>query len=303
MRVARDPNRRRAAVAAAVGVARRLGLPAADPAVLHDGSNVLVHLRPASVVARVPTTTALVRVDPAEHLAREVALTRRLCADGAPILGPAEGVDPGPHRDGASVLTLWPLVDTALGPPAMDEVGRSLAVLHRALARVAPAELAPPAAPLHPARGETDLLLRRLHELGVLDGDDEALLRAEHARVGEALAASPLPVQPLHGDAHARNVLATADGPLWFDFEDCCVGPVAWDLACLVAPSALAAEPALEAYAAAGGAIPSADRLEPFLDARELQVVAWSLLFATRFPEVQEPARRRIEDLRRRLRR
>jgi len=36
-------------------------------------------------------------------------------------------------------------------------------------------------------------------------------------------------LQPLHGDAHALNLIPTAKGLLWNDFEDTCTGSIAWD--------------------------------------------------------------------------
>jgi hypothetical protein len=56
----------RGALAAAVAVAERYGLRSHDPVILRDRLNVLVHLRPAPVVARVAGTIAAVRPDPAE---------------------------------------------------------------------------------------------------------------------------------------------------------------------------------------------------------------------------------------------
>jgi thiamine kinase-like enzyme len=35
----------------------------------------------------------------------------------------------------------------------------------------------------------------------------------------------------LHGDAHPGNLLPTAQGLLWIDFEDACRGPLEWDYA------------------------------------------------------------------------
>ncbi|MDN5934112.1 MAG: hypothetical protein L0I24_24075 [Pseudonocardia sp.] len=46
---------RAAAVAAAVGIAHDHGVAVEDPVVLHDLFSVRVHLRPAPVVARIPT--------------------------------------------------------------------------------------------------------------------------------------------------------------------------------------------------------------------------------------------------------
>jgi thiamine kinase-like enzyme len=48
--------------------------------------------------------------------------------------------------------------------------------------------------------------------------------------------------QPLQGDAHPGNLIATRDGGLvWIDFEDNCLGPVEWDLATIMDPDAVAA--------------------------------------------------------------
>jgi hypothetical protein len=65
---------RRAGLAAAIALAREQGLPADDPRVLSSRGNLLVHLAPAPVVARVATLTAWTRSDPFVWLAREVAV-------------------------------------------------------------------------------------------------------------------------------------------------------------------------------------------------------------------------------------
>ncbi|MGC1281741.1 MAG: aminoglycoside phosphotransferase family protein, partial [Streptosporangiaceae bacterium] len=71
-----------AGLAAAVTVARAQGLPADDPEVLSSRGNVLVHLRPAPVVARVATLTAWTRSEPFQWLAREVAVAGYTAANG-----------------------------------------------------------------------------------------------------------------------------------------------------------------------------------------------------------------------------
>lgn len=52
-----------AAARAAVSVAARLGVACAEPAVLADGANVIVHLSPSPVVAKVAASTPAVRAD------------------------------------------------------------------------------------------------------------------------------------------------------------------------------------------------------------------------------------------------
>jgi hypothetical protein len=78
-----EGTRVEAAQAAALTVARAHGVAADEAALLHDGVNVVVHLQPAPVVARVATLTPLLR--PAVHrpFSREIALAGALAAAGA----------------------------------------------------------------------------------------------------------------------------------------------------------------------------------------------------------------------------
>jgi aminoglycoside phosphotransferase (APT) family kinase protein len=265
----------RRGLAAAVAVARRLGMRDVDPVVLKDSSNLLVHLRPAPVVARVATTTALVRSDVASWLERELALARYLAGRGAPAAAPSADLPPGPHRHDGLALSLWthlPHDPDRMPPP--EPVGRLLADLHRAL-RDYPDEL-PVAAPLD----DVDGVLALLDRTGGTAEDDLALLRAHRDRLAETLHTSG-PTQPLHGDAHPGNLLLTADGPVWNDFEDTWRGPVAWDLACL------AETPKLDGPAAVAGYPPGVDNgeLAHFRAARRVQGTLWMMLLATRFPE------------------
>ncbi len=82
--------------AAALALARRLALPADGPAVLSSRGNLLLHLAPAPVVARVATLSAWLRRDPQAWLVREVAVAQYVAARGGPVVRPAPAVDPGP---------------------------------------------------------------------------------------------------------------------------------------------------------------------------------------------------------------
>jgi hypothetical protein len=215
------------ALAAAAALARAHGLPVGDPEVLLDGSNLLVHFRPASVVVRVATFTASIRSDPLPWLQREVALASHLAGVGAAVVPPADEVPPGPHLVDGWWMTAWRHVphDPTVVLPAR-ELLPALDALHAALAGFS-GEL--PA--YGPVTADLDLVLDFSAAHGVLSIAEVA---ARRARRDELLAAvSALPLQPQHGDAHPRNVLATAGGPVWNDFEDCCWGSPLWDLATL----------------------------------------------------------------------
>ena len=60
------------AATAAVSAAAGLGLPGTEPVILADGANVIVHLRPSPVVAKVAASTRAVRPDAAAWLQREL---------------------------------------------------------------------------------------------------------------------------------------------------------------------------------------------------------------------------------------
>ena len=61
----------------------------------------------------------------------------------------------------------------------------------------------------------------------LVGGEPAQILRDAAAR----LALPTLPHQAIHGDAHLGNVLANG---AWQDFDEACVGPREWDVACMV---------------------------------------------------------------------
>lgn len=268
------------AVRAALTVAAEHGIRCAAPVVLRDAANVLVHLAPAPVVARVAAATALVRADVAATLARDVDLTGYLAGRGAPVVPPSAELPPGPHVRADRVLTFWRYVEHV---PAHihrpDEVGPLLAALHAEL-RGYPGAL-PTEPPLYAAA-----------TLAHLGRPDLAWLAEDADRVLADLAAVAGPAVPLHGDAHPGNLLATPDGPLWTDFEDAWRGPAAWDLACLVHSRRFdgAAAVAATKVATAPG------ELAACLTARRLQGVLWQLLRAEQVPDRQPEADRGLAE-------
>ncbi|WP_181320106.1 phosphotransferase [Saccharothrix carnea] len=204
----------RSAVREVGRLARRLGLPGDDPEVLKDGYNLLVRLRPAPVVARVATVTAVVRADVFERFRRADELSRFLAGRGVPVVEPH---GPGPVRHAGLVVAFARHVEHDPDRrPDRASFTAMLAELHGEL-RHYPGEL--------PERGPLTDLDAALSLLG-RPADLVAARDALAARWPEG------PAQALHGDSHARNVLVTASGPVWNDFEDAWHGPVGWDVAC-----------------------------------------------------------------------
>ncbi|GGU25734.1 hypothetical protein GCM10010178_17400 [Lentzea flava] len=232
---------------AAVSLAATHGVVATDPVVLKDGSNVLVHLRPAPVVARIAKRTALVRPSVAGHLARDLSVSAFLASRGVPVVAPSAELPAGPHVRDGFVFTFSTYVphdpNVELSRP---DVLKLLPDLHAELRRYE--------GPL-PERGPLDDVENTLAYLEGRGLPGLEPFRERHTELLTRWNAHYRDVQPLHGDSHFGNVLMTPSGPVWNDFEDTWRGPVAWDLACLAgAKGAEAAQRAVEIYG--GGAAP-----------------------------------------------
>jgi Phosphotransferase enzyme family len=149
--------------------------------------------------------------DSAESLAREVQLAAALSAAGAPIVAPLGG----PYEACGLTVTLWPWIDTVPSGDAAT-AGHALRACHDALLGVDDT----------PLRLEPLGMLREARRLAAT-GPAEVALAVDHAL--QMLRATSNRI--VHGDSHPGNVLWTADGPLWSDWEDAHLAPLEWDLA------------------------------------------------------------------------
>ena len=288
----------RRAVAAALAVSRNLGLRRSDaPEVIADGSNVLVHLAPAPVVARVATTTALVRKPAQQWLSLDLDIAGYLAARNFPVVPPSRELPAGPHLYDGFALTFWEFIDHDRNYiPGAREVGPMLRELHAALRgyhgplrRLSPFAEIPQWLDEVASWNNDEVAFSDNDEVeswNKVDLADIAILRRGFAVISAEIESLQLPDQPLHGDAHKKNVLKTCDGLVWTDFEDACSGPIEWDLACFVRTSLEPREAALASY----GAELDLERLNPFFAARDLQGAAWGAILSRRFPDRKERA-------------
>ncbi|SEL33972.1 Phosphotransferase enzyme family protein [Stigmatella aurantiaca] len=228
------------AVTAAVNAGLALGLKAAQPKVLHDVFSVVVHLAPAPVVVRVPVVLppGLDASRQTARQARELAVVSWLDSHGLPVVRPSPLVPCEPvQRDGFS-MTFWEFVevDPSRTPDYVAEA--ALAARLHAVLRGYPGELPF----LSPLAATLPTCLALLEENpGLLPPADIERARGEWAllspllstREGFAAKFPQVSVQPIHGDAPSYNVLRTAEGVRYADFEDVTLGPVEWDLSFL----------------------------------------------------------------------
>jgi Ser/Thr protein kinase RdoA (MazF antagonist) len=118
-------------------------------------------------------------------------------------------------------MTFWryarPVSDAVPGPAV---TGRMLAELHAVL-REYPGDLPLLAPPLN----DIPHGLARIECAGhTLAASDVRWLRDVCDQLLPQLRGPAGPLRPLHGDAHAHNLIPTADGLLWNDFGDTCKG-------------------------------------------------------------------------------
>ncbi len=208
------------AKAAAMAIASSLDLAVDDAVLLHNSNKLALRLLPCDVLARVaPVSHQIAQF--------EIDLAQRLAETGSPVAALEPRVEPRVYeRDGFDV-TLWTYYEPATPrevPPA--DYADALERLHAGMRKV---DLPTPHFTDRVAEAQ-QLLADRDLTPELADADREFLagtLRSLRREIGERGAAE----QILHGEPHPGNLLATANGPLFIDFETCCRGPVEFDLA------------------------------------------------------------------------
>jgi hypothetical protein len=266
------------AVDASVSVASSYGISVDDPYILADAYSVRIHLRPTPIVARVSTITCVLRSPIDSWLAREISVAEFLLSKGAPVVPPSDLLPALPHYRDGLFMSFWRYVQPVSAEvPKSTVVGEMLAELHRVL-RDYPEKLPFLAPPLNDIpRG-----LERLEGIGnILNKSVLVELREIYEKLLVEVKNNLAEVlQPLHGDGHAHNLIPTTKGLLWNDFEDTCLGSIAWDLINLD-------DEGRTAYPNA----PDSEMLEPYHKLRQLHGIIWVYALCTFIPDWLEPVK------------
>jgi Ser/Thr protein kinase RdoA (MazF antagonist) len=208
-------------------ICRGLGLGEVTLATLKAAHHTTFLVSPLSIVARVQSSEP---IDAARKTAiREVAVARHLAGKSAPALAPLEDIA-GPHMVAACVVTLWPYVRHGRAAEEKDAAvaATTLDCVHRALLDYS--------GNLPTYTGALDHCWSVLTDDDACSGlgrQDRELLKAQYRRLRSEADGTASRWIPLHGDPHLGNLLVGEHGPVWLDFEDACLGPREYDIACL----------------------------------------------------------------------
>ena len=211
-----------------LSIAGEIGLAEITPIELSDGGNLIIHLAPHPVVARIAT---VISEEDADHaykvLDRELRVARHLQSKGVPVMLPTDLTDAGPHDVGGTWMTLWQYVPPIQLPsPSPSEAVELVSRLSMAM-KSFPDEL--PVLGVWERTCQSVVRLRRHSDQRI-----QALLGI-FQRADEQMRLEPTSMIPCHGDAHSGNLLPSPEGWVWTDFEDVSLMPVYWDLASYVA--------------------------------------------------------------------
>jgi aminoglycoside phosphotransferase (APT) family kinase protein len=207
-------------MAAATSVAEALDLQVDNVVVIQNSNKLALRLLPCDVFARVAVVGQ-------EVSALEVELVRQLAAVASPVAALEPRVDPRVYEGDGFAMTLWTYYEEV----ASDQVSPAeyADALYRLHAGMRSVEIATPHFMERAAQAER-LVADRDETPALAEADRHLLLsilRSARAEIHGHGAAEQL----LHGEPHSGNVLSAQDGPLFIDFETCCLGPIEFDVA------------------------------------------------------------------------
>ncbi|MBX3208653.1 MAG: aminoglycoside phosphotransferase family protein, partial [Labilithrix sp.] len=221
-------------------------------------------------------------------------VARFLTARGSLVTRPSALLEAGPFERDGLVISFWELETISSAAAEPRQAGAALASIHQHLGTY-PSDRLPEWGGFEEAR----LVLDHARRSPLLDRAE--LLRLERGfERAEAIVLSArarsASFQAVHGDAHIGNVLSTARGAVWTDWEDAFVGPIEFDLACLRSKLLLFGEDrdAIEAMTAAYAGPWDPELTSELGLVRNVQVIAWLVVFAERQPELAPRMRARL---------
>ena len=252
--------------------------------ILQNSSTLVVRLT-ETLVARVVQDRDGPRQG-TEWFARENAIAQHLTQNGAPVIPLHPDLPAGPHEHLGYPLNFWEFVTRIDAEPDPREIGLTLKKCHEIMKSF------PEPMPRLAIISES---LAILNDRQLFAAETQNMLQRHLQTSLEVLA--HYPEQPLHGDAHAGNLMNTTRGLLWTDWEDTFAGPVEWDVASIIWNAQLLDHDhaTVTAIRDAYGPVDET-ALQQCLVARAAVITAWyPILYPNPDADRREKLRRRIE--------
>lgn len=213
-------------------VVKTFGLEEITPVILSNGGNLIIHLAPYPIVARLANVIAQEEANIVyKRLNRELKVAHYLQIKNVPVMLPTELIDAGPHNVNETWMTLWnyvpPIELQRPSPSESVELVNNLSIAMKDFS-----EELPVLGVWERTRRSAERLMKNS------DPRIQSLLEMFH-EVDKKMVLETSVFIPSHGDAHAGNLLPSAEGWIWMDFEDVSLMPAYWDLASFVGNLAL----------------------------------------------------------------
>lgn len=252
--------------------------------ILQNSSTLVVRLT-ETLVARVVQDRDGPRQG-TEWFARENAIAQHLTQKGAPAIPLHPDLPPGPHEQLGYPMNFWEFVTRIDVEPDPREIGLTLKKCHEVM-KSFPEPL--------PQLAIISESLEFLNERQLFPAETQDMLLRHLKTSLEVL--DQYPQQPLHGDAHAGNLMNTTRGLLWTDWEDTFAGPVEWDVASIIWNAQLLDHDHATVNAIRDAYGPMDEKaLQQCLVARAAVITVWyPILYPNPDADRQEKLRRRIE--------
>ena len=217
-----DASMSRAAEAAARSLATRLGLEVSEAVVLQDSDRVTLRLLPCDAVASVAPAAWFAHAEFEADVAQQVARA------GGPAAALDPRAEPRPYLHDGFVITFWTHYAPEAGEASPEQYAEALQRLHAAMRKVDV-----PARHFSGRIDDAEKLIDDPARTPRLEPGDRTLLSDTLRDLREAITRRGRPEQLLHAEPHPGNVLNTANGLLFIDFETACRGPVEFDIAAM----------------------------------------------------------------------
>lgn len=210
------------ALAATTSLASELGLRVAGTTIIQRANRLTVRLLPCDVLVRIAAT-----VRRNEQIAMfELDMAQRLEVAGSPIALLEPRVEPHVYIQDGFAITFWRYYETSADETTPDEYAHALERLHAGMKHL------DVVAPRFTDRvDEAQAIVQDRSQSHELAEADRELLSDSLRDLRRAVVARGANEQLLHGEPHPGNLLKTASGMRFIDFETCCYGPIEFDIA------------------------------------------------------------------------